>query len=76
MDLIEWFNMTFNDVGGVVEKGVSVALIGFIAWKAFKAGGALAAVLAALLSGAIIYYAITNGYVDLSRLISAMVNRT
>lgn len=70
MNPMEWLNKQFAEIGDVLTGAGGIALAVFILYKVFKSGGALAAVLSAVIVAAIIWWAFQGGYEDFSEMIS------
>lgn len=61
MTLFEWLTAQINGLAGVFKVGITLALTIFVAYKCIKSGLGLAAILIALTTGAIFYWAILGG---------------
>ena len=59
--LADWINSQLNDATTVIKNGVVLVITVFVAYKAFKAGGALAALLTAALVGGLCWWLVVGG---------------
>jgi hypothetical protein len=59
--LSDWLNNQLGDATKVIQNGVVLVITVFVAYKAFKAGGALAALLTAALVGGLCWWLVVGG---------------
>lgn len=59
--LADWFNSQFSDATKVIKTGFILFVTVFVAYKTFKAGGAIAAILVAGLVGGLAWWLVVGG---------------
>lgn len=70
MTLADWADAQLSDATRILKLVIVFALTVFVLAKAWKSGMGLAAILVALTTGAVLYYALIGGGIeDIGRLI-------